>query len=242
MARRLVASGVLSLLLLVAVSVHAEQESDQYYGQVVSEVRFEVDGRPLTGPTLTNLLDLADVKAGQPLTRENVRESMDHLFRLQRYEDIVPVVLPSATGPVVVFRLTPRYPIGRIEITGETGVSTSSLRDEIRQRFGGASTAIRTDAVKEAVTEFLNDAGYLNPVVTATTAVEADADTATLVIDVNAGRPAPIRRSEVKGSSPVPAAEVVEGAHASTGQAFRCGEMEEGSRVIEGDVRVRSDE
>ena len=203
-------------------------------------MRFETRGRPLTVDAIQNLRDLVDVKVGQPLTRENVRTSMDHLNALGRYEDIRPVVMSAPGGVIVVFELVPRFPISRVEVLSkDPDVPVSDLRTELRQRFGGVPTGVRIAAVEDAARQYLNDLAYLNPEVSVATSVEPDADTAALVVTVDPGPLATIARSRVEGTSPLPESEILKRVRATTGQPFRRREIETALSVVEDDLRAQ---
>ena len=104
---------------------------------------------------------------GQPLRREDVRTSMDHLFALGRYEDIRPVVAQRPRpASSCVFRLVPRFPINRVEVDcRDPDVSGERRsRTELRQRFGGsAAGVVRTEVVEDVGSGFLNDARLSEP-------------------------------------------------------------------------------
>ena len=208
----------------MAAPAAAQNPSEVYLGHTVVAVRFELEGRPNTPvPGETSLRELVDVRAGQPLRREDVRTSMDHLYALGRYEDVRPTVAGELAGVVVVFRLVPRFPINRVDVvTDDPAVPASALTTELRQRFVGRQPgAVRTEVVEDVVQRYLNDIGYLNPTVLASTVVAADDDTAGLVVKVEAGPLAAIGTATVRNTSPLTDAEVLSRAEALPGRPYR---------------------
>lgn len=236
MRRRGLAWGLTAVLLCTARMAGARQAAE-YFGRTVTEVRFEVDGRPLVSADLGRLVD---VRAGGPLSREEVRASMDHLYQLGRYDDVTPVVSETPGGVAVVFRLVPRYPITRVEIEpGDTGVNPGLLREELRQRFTGVATGIRLPVVEDAARRFLNDEGYEEAEATARTEVDAEAARSTLVVGVRAGPRSLIRTSTVQGASPLRAEDVLKRADARPGRPFRRREIETRLTAIEDELRAQ---
>lgn len=235
-------AAALVLALAAAVPAAAQDPTDAFFGQNVVDVRLEIEGRagvPVAGEA--SLRDLLDVRPGQPLRREDVRSSMDHLFALGRYEDIRPVVTSAPAGVSVLFRLVPRYPIDRVDVAIDGGaVSRSALASELRQRFVGRQPGlVRTELVEDFVHRYLNDDGYLNPVVTASTVAAPDDDASTLVVKVQPGALATIATATVENSSPLADASVLDRAGAMAGRPYRRREIETRLTAIEDDLRNR---
>jgi outer membrane protein insertion porin family len=227
---------VLCCLLLPAAAVSA-QSADAYYGRTVTAVTFEVDGRP---DTSTALVREVSVRVGQPLTREDVRASMDRLFALGRYEDIRPVAAETPLGVSVTFRLTARYPASRVVIEpGDTGVTPGALRTEIEQRFGGVPTGVRNETVADVARRFLNDEGYLDATVAAETVVDREVGSAALVLSVQAGTRTLIQKAEVSGRSPLDPDTVLKRAGARAGEPFRRRAIEAALSDLEEELRAR---
>ncbi len=87
---------------------------------------------------------------------------------------------------------------------GDGAVSASTLLSELRQRFVGRQPgAVRTELVEDFVHRYLNDDGYLSPVVSVTTVVAPEEDAATLVVKIEAGALAPITTATVENTSPL---------------------------------------
>ena len=237
--------GATALLLVaatMAMPVSAQEASDAFFGQTVTEIRFELEGRPgVPLPNEASLRDLVDVRPGQPLRRDDVRSSMDHLFALGRYEDIRPLVTSAPTGVAVLFRLVPRYPIDRINVEVEQGsVSSGALTGELRQRFVGRQPGtVRVENVEDFVHQWLNDEGYLDPVISASTAVAPDDDAAALVVRIRPGDVAQIASATVENSSPLSDDTVLNRAAASPQSPYRRRDIQARLTAIEDDLRRR---
>jgi outer membrane protein assembly factor BamA len=228
--------------LMFAAPAAGQDPADEYFGRTVADVRFETADRPdVTVPNLASLRDLVDVRAGEPLRREDVRTSMDHLFALARYEDVRPVVLPAPDGVIVVFRLVPIYPIDRVEVVmADGGPAIDPLASELRQRFAGRPPgAVRLEVVEDAAARYLNDAGYLAPDVSASTVVQPGEDAAALVVTVRRGTLATIGRTDVRNTSPLQEADVLRRAELQAGRPYQRREIETRLTEIEDDLRSR---
>jgi len=228
-------AGLLGLSVSAGAARQVAQSIEDYYGRTVTDIRFEIDGPGVAPPSLPGLID---VRVGQPLTREAVRDSIGHLA--VRYEQVSVLVTNAPSGLVVTFRLVPRYPINRIEVSsGEPCASDSALRAELTQQFVGLSTGLRLASVEEAARRVLNDAGCLSADVTATTRVEPDAPRATLVVSVMPGPVTLIGRSEVTGSTLIPPADVIRRTETQSGKPFRRREIDTRLTELEDDLRDR---
>ena len=104
------------------------QPGGDMYGQPVTAIHFDIEGRIDTSPAL---LSFVDVAVGKPLTPEDVRSSMDGLVRRGRFEDVTPVATRVPGGVEITFRLVPRHPINALDITGSTGLEANALKNQI---------------------------------------------------------------------------------------------------------------
>jgi len=119
-------SWALAWYLAVAASVASAQ------APLVTELRVEQDGRPVTDP---EILALITTSVGRPFSMIDVKESEEHLLRvLNRFDDVVVSREPAPGGIRLVYRLVPRRPIDRMEFQGTLGVGEDALRREPRDR------------------------------------------------------------------------------------------------------------
>jgi outer membrane protein insertion porin family len=206
------------------------------YGQPVTAIHFDVEGRLDTSPAL---LSFVDVAVGKPLSPQDVRSSMDGLVRRGRFEDVTPVATRVPGGVEITFRLVPRHPINALDITGDTGLDARALKNQIEQRYGGVPTGESPEAVEQTAEQLLNDAGYLNASVSSSLVLQHDPDSARLVLDVDAGPLARIGKTAVEGSSPFTADQVIARTGTRPGEAFRRRQIETSISAVEDDLRLR---
>ncbi|MEO8481430.1 MAG: POTRA domain-containing protein [Acidobacteriota bacterium] len=229
------------LLMLTAVMVGAAstvtaQDLADVLGRSVTAVHFVVEGREDISPAL---MSLADVRVGQPLRQEDVRSTLGRLDSLGRYDDIVPVATVVGDGVEVTFRLTPRHPVTNIDVRGDAGLPAGTLRSLILQRYGGVPTTTRPSAVADTAAQLLRDEGYLRARVTPETVISHDPEGATLALTVEAGPQAHIGRTEIRGTSPLTTAEILQRTKTQAGLPFKRRDVETGITALEDDLRGR---
>jgi outer membrane protein assembly factor BamA len=216
--RRVLAVVAAMLLSIGLAAAGAQAPADQApYGQTVVSVVFSIEGQPATLPALTALVD---VRVGEPLTADRVRTSINRLAT--RYEDVITEADIVEGGVAVTFHLTPRHPIDRIDVQGDSGPTAEDLRQRILQRYGGVlPAAVRPDVIADQAVDILRDEGYLDATVAATTVPRHEPEGATLVLTVSAGVRATIARTEVTGRSPLSAETVRKRTAAVPGAPYR---------------------
>src|SRR6187399_1154089 len=144
------------VVVSAGVVVLARQGSQEAVGRPVVSVRFEIEGRPDPSAELTGL---SDVKVGQPLRTEDLRATIEHLARLERFEDssISPVATVTPEGVDLLFRLVPRHPITRLRVVDTNGVVNSDLEARLRQRYLGVPTNVPPRLVETVTRQMLQD-------------------------------------------------------------------------------------
>jgi outer membrane protein insertion porin family len=219
-----------------APQVQTLPDLSAWIGRTVTLVRVEIEGQPAAQASLFELLE---VRRGVPLADEAVRESLAHLRNLDRYETVAVTAQADREGVVVVFSLTPRHPIDRLEFRGNAGLDGRSLERAVLEQTGGRLVAVRTDVATEAVRRLLADVGFYRPVVAATVEPRHDVHAATLVLTVDAGPRQRIGNITVGGDSPLPAAEVLDALSVSPGAPYRRRAIEDALRAVAERLRTR---
>src|SRR5678815_5668347 len=80
-------------------------------GQTVTEVAIEEEGRPVTEPTITALIE---TRLGSPLDAKAVRETIAHIMSLNRYDDVQVLTEEAGGGVRVRYVLAPLHPVDTI--------------------------------------------------------------------------------------------------------------------------------
>jgi outer membrane protein assembly factor BamA len=117
-------SWVLGVCVLLGVAaVHAQTRDP--VGQRITEVRVQQEGKPVTDRLIA---DLIDTKVGQPLSMQDVRESIDHLHGVGRFDDIQVSWEPFGAGIRVTYVLVPRHAVQAVEFRGTPELPERELR------------------------------------------------------------------------------------------------------------------
>ena len=217
-------SGIIIVLLIVvggaAAPARAQEAVERMYGRPITKIGFDIEGRPAPSPS-PSLDALVAVRVGEPARPELIRESIVHLINAGLLDDVQVEATDTPAGVELLFKLTPRHPIDRLQFTGDLGLTDDALQRLVRDRFGGLPSRERPANVARAVTAILNDEGF--PLAQVTSRVEQthEPDRASLVLDVQAGRRALVARQEVVGTSPLSARTIIARTGTATGQPFR---------------------
>ncbi len=189
MRRRFASCVVLQCVLGILLSAAAPAAAQDVIGQPVVEVVVEQEGQRVTDP---NVLELIQTRVGQPLSMVDVRQSIDHLNNLRRFEDIAPTAEPIAGGVRVRYVLVPLHPIDEIRFEGNVELSESDLRRIVTERAGRVPNPARLDEATRALQDEFRRRGYPAARITREVTPTHNPDRATLTFTVDAGRRARI--------------------------------------------------
>ncbi|MFI5177438.1 MAG: POTRA domain-containing protein [Vicinamibacterales bacterium] len=228
-------------LLLVAVSAApalAQDPIDRYVGLTITGVRFEIDGRPDTTGALSGLVDL---KVGQPLRIADLRSSVQRLVSVGDFDDVSPVAIDATGGVDILFKLSARHPVDRMDFTGDTGLLPGELSKRVKDQYGGMPTNVPPGKVTQVVRDILNDEGYLSADASVSVEKRSNPDRATLVFVVTAGKRA--RITEVVVNNRAQAVFSTEQLQTRTGvaveQPYRLGEINSALAALRDDLQAK---
>ena len=224
-------SFVKKLFLLISFSpaflssAHAQPApAAAFVDRPVAAVAIEVEGRVATEP---GLKEAVQTRTGQPLKMADVRETINHLYNLGRFED-VRVEADAAAGGGVSLRyvLSPIHTVTRVIFRGTLGLPEGTVRGRMVERFGETPPLARAADAASALQELYHDRGYLSATVkVAPPIVEHDPDRATLVFEVNAGPRTLIGQSTITGHPLETAAQIQSRLQILPGQPYQPGEL-----------------
>ena len=183
------AAAIAALCLLGIAGGAVAQTAD-----VISEIRIEEEGRIVTDQLITSLLETA---VGEPLSMQDVRDTITHLTSLNRYEDVQVFQEPAGTGIRLRYVLVPLHPVDRLEFRGLLGLAEDDIRDVIAERFGPAPSAGRVDDVVEALRTLYRERGYASARITPRIEETHAPDRATMAFEIAAGARAAIAGVEI---------------------------------------------
>jgi outer membrane protein insertion porin family len=184
-----------ALVLAYGLQIPLAAQSE-LIGLPITEVVIEQEGRAVTEPLL---LGLVETRVGEPLNMHDVRQTIDHLFGLARFDDVQVTSERSGTGVRVKYLLVPRHAVERVEFRGSLGLSAGDLRQVVSERFGTRPPASRANDVARALNDTYRERGFVRARVTPRIEEYHDPDRAVMVFEIDAGPRALIQRVEVEG-------------------------------------------
>jgi len=193
---------VLCSLCVLCAAAGAERAAaavPDYLGKPVGSVRLVIEGTDTTEPLLTQVVSTV---AGQPLSMLQVRESVEHLFSLQRFEG-VSVDATLENGRVALrYDLVPIHAVARIRFDGPwraPGIDQNALRRAIVDRYGVSPPLARAADITRILSDALAERGYLHPSIAPSAELEHTHERATLVFTIDPGSRTVIGTIDVVG-------------------------------------------
>ena len=147
---------LISMLMLIACWA-APAAAQQYLGQTITDVRVEIGGVLLTE---SGVLDLVETRIGEPLRMRDVRETIDHLAGLGRFEDVRVFATAADQGVTLRWLLVPVTRINKITVTGPAGLSQNEIRADLRERFGALPSSNRVPQIVARLAELYAARGF----------------------------------------------------------------------------------
>jgi len=228
-------SWVLGVCSLLGVAAVGAQTPDPV-GQPITEVRVQQEGKPVTDRLIAELID---TKVGQPLSMQDVRESIDHLHGVGRFDDIQVSWEPLGTGVRVTYVLVPRHAVQSVEFRGRLELPERELRQAMTARFGALPPVSRTNDVARTLSALYRERGYLQARVDSSVQELHDPDRAIVTFTIDAGAPALIRSVEIKGLDGADAARLQAEVDARAGRPYDSVALQERLDRYERDFRAR---
>jgi outer membrane protein insertion porin family len=192
-----------AILFFLLISAAAEADIADYVGKPLADVRVELGGQAFAEP---GVLELIQTRVGEPLRLEEVRESIDHLIGLGRFEDIRVYAEPSTMRPgAVVLRwvLAPVQRIRVIDFSGSPRLDVSALREEIAERIGARPSVARQSEIIDVLRAYYAERGYRSPRIEPRVDAASVAELVTLVVAIDAGPRTRLGRLSVTGAPPI---------------------------------------
>jgi outer membrane protein insertion porin family len=208
---------VLGTLLFLAPARPAAADVTDYVGRTIVSVVLREGGRDVRDESL---IELIETRVGQALDMRRVRESLLHLFAVGRYEDAQVEATASESGVALVYAVVAVHPVGRVEFEGELGLAEDLLRRSVQDRYGRTPSSARADEMVQTLLQIYRDRGFLGARVTARADVTDAPTETTLVFTVKAGPRALVGSVEIRGTSLLSRAELLERLDLQTGRAY----------------------
>lgn len=200
--------GAWCLVLLPVTPVRADVRD--FVGRPLADVRVELAGVPFAEPSV---LQLIETRVGEPLSMERVRETVDHLIGLGRFEDIRVFAerSPSRAEAIALrWMLVPVQRVGQLDITGRPAFDVRTLRAVITDRLGASPASSRVGEMIELLTAYYVDRGYRRPAIQPQLRPGRAPESVTLVLSIDSGPRTLIGNVSVTGDAGPPATVISE--------------------------------
>ena len=183
-------------LCLVGGAEVVAQDAASLVGLPVTAIEIVEEGRPVSDPLIHGLIETVP---GAPLAMADVRETIDHLDVLGRFDDVQVLAVRAGDGVRLTWVLTPAHPVRELLFRGTLRLPESDLRQAVAERYGALPPASRAADVAESLRQFYSDHGFLGAAVTTRVDLRHDPDAASLVVTIDVGPQSTVERVRVEG-------------------------------------------
>jgi len=167
------------------------------------------------------LLEMLPQKPGQPLDRDQVRESIRILFATGRFADIQAEVTPSGSAVVLTFTTSLNFFVGAIDVEGAPNhPNANQIVNASKFQLGELHTLDKLDRALQNIRQLMQENGYYRARVTAESTSNAATQQVNILFHITPGEPAHVGEVNIAGHS-----------NFSQGQVQDIARMHSGDRV-----------
>jgi Outer membrane protein/protective antigen OMA87 len=166
-----------------------------------------------------HLLELLPQKAGTPLDREQVRESIRVLYGTGRFADIEAEVTPSSDGVQLRFMTSPNFFVGAVNVEGAPSRPTANqIVNSAKLVLGELFTREKLNRALENIRQLMLENGFYKARVTVESTTNVENQQAAILFHVSPGSQAHVGMVTVTGTSTLAPIEVQRLAHMNPGE------------------------
>ena len=166
-----------------------------------------------------HLLDLISQKAGTPLERERIRESIRALYATGRFADIQAEVAPAGEEVDLSFVTSPNFFVGAVTVEGAPARPTANqIVNASKLQLGELFTREKLNRGLENIRQLMQENGYYRARVTGESTSNPTTQQVEVLVHVSAGSQAHVGEVKVTGSAKLSSAEVQQIAHLDPGE------------------------
>jgi outer membrane protein assembly complex protein YaeT len=159
--------------------------------------------------SVDRFLQLLPQKDGQPLDRDQVRDSIRILFATGRFADIQAEVTPSGPDVRLSFVTSPNFFVGAVEVDGSTNhPSYNQIVNASKFELGELYTRDKRDRAVQNIRQLLQENGYYRARVSVETTSNAATQQISILFHITSGEPAHVGEVKLAGHSRFSLAEV----------------------------------
>jgi len=196
-----------------------------------SQSAIQTSGTPYDGKTVVSvelpgvptadrdhLLQLIPQKAGEPLTRDGVRDSIRILYATGRFGDIQAEVTPSGDGVVLTFAISPNYFVGAVNVEGAPSrPNANQIVNASKLQLGELYNREKLNRALENIRQLMQENGFYKARVTAESTNNAADQQTDVLFHVSGGSQAHVGEVKVTGGSGLSSGQVQSIAHMNPG-------------------------
>ena len=162
----------------------------------VAEVRIEQEDRFVTDSLITSLIA---TKLGEFLSMRDVRQTVDHLMGLGRFEDVQVLAEAIVGGVRLTYRLIPTHLVGQLFFQGELELPEEDIQRVVMEQFGDLPDIGREPEIQRALADFFQSHGFLRAQINYQITQQHDPHRSILTFFIDAGERVPVRHVYIKG-------------------------------------------
>jgi outer membrane protein insertion porin family len=187
----------------------------RYEGKVVE--RIQLPG--VVERDQAHLLQLLPQKSGEPLDRDNVRDSIRVLFGTGRFADIQAEAAPSGDGVVLTFTTSANFFIGAVNVEGAppNRPTPNQITNAAKFQLGERYTHEKLERALNNIRQLMQENGYYRAQVTAESTSHVETQQVDILFHLAAGAQAHVGEVKVTGTGQISVGEVEQIAHMSHG-------------------------
>ncbi|MFZ0941931.1 MAG: POTRA domain-containing protein, partial [Candidatus Sulfotelmatobacter sp.] len=141
-------------------------------------------------------------KAGQPLDRDQVRDSIRILFATGRFADIQAEVTPSGSDVLLTFTTSPNFFVGAVDVEGAPSrPNRNQIVNASKFELGERYTRDKLSRALQNIRQLMQENGYYRARVTAESTANAATQQINILFHISAGEPAHVGEVTVTGHS-----------------------------------------
>ncbi|HET9407148.1 MAG TPA: POTRA domain-containing protein [Candidatus Sulfotelmatobacter sp.] len=202
---------VLLLLTSSLVSAGSQQPSSSAIAQFEGKLVRSIELPQVAERDRPHLAAMLSQKAGQPLRRDQVRESIRTLYATGRFADIQAEAASSDDQVTLTFSTSPNFFIGALDVDGAPNrPNANQVVNASKLQLGELYTADKLNRALENIRQLMIEHGYYEARVTADTTSNAANQQSNILFRIHSGDRAHVGEIMVTGSSKLSAERVEE--------------------------------
>jgi len=155
------------------------------------------------------LLQVLPQKVGQPLDRDQIRESIRSLFATGRFADVQAEVIPSGADVRLTFTTSLNFFVGAVDVEGAPShPNDNQVVNATKFQLGELYTRDKLDRAMANVRQLMQENGYYRAQVASESITDPATQQVHIVFHIVAGEPAHVGAVKVTGHSSFSVAEV----------------------------------